>query len=669
MIYFISNRNHPNTYERCSIEDVLAYFEDATSISYDKEFNGLDAWTTIPLLTILGDEINQFVIDDTSVDITALEPLKDHLFIGHNIKIDFKVSMRQGLHLKNAYDTMIVDQTLMRGLNKTSGGFRYSLDAVIERRLGERLVEKDVRQEFLHMDSKSLFENKHIEYAAGDVKYLTQIRRKQKILIERYDMDHLIYGIELPLIHVLAKAEMEGFVLDKEIWKKNISNNKEKKKAIEIQLDSFTHDLFKDNPNFRGSKYLRERKTQEILQTDMFGEGKLISNKNEGNMNWSSDMQIKQLFKDVGFMPPTTKTGSETVGKDHLEQLIISEPHHKLRPLIENLIKYSELNKELSTYGENFFNLINPVTGKLHTTFRQCSTDTGRLSSGDKAAGYINLQNIPAKPLLRTAFKTDPGYEITTCDLSGAELIIMCSLSQDMRLLKLSQGDMHSHMANLCWKHIYARRGEEWTDADVISKKQNKNKRTAFKAMTFGAVYGMYAKKAAEQLGVSPDEGQIVIDAIEDEVPDVFKMVKAASKFAEKKGYVIHNTRTNSRRWFKPLLDSLKGEDVDFITKSSSLSAARNTRIQGSQADMIKEAMVYIDDVITAQNLDALCIGQVHDELIYKHKKGLKVFSPYLKKEMLFGDFVNEAMRRIANLYLNGVEMGAEHETLDSWTK
>lgn len=268
----------------------------------------------------------------------------------------------------------------------------------------------------------------------------------------------------------------------------------------------------------------------------------------------------------------------------------------------------------------------------------------------------------------------------------------MVALSGDLRLLELASGDMHSHFANLCWKKIIESRGEEWTEDMVISKKQNKAKRTGFKPMGFGTIYGMYAGKASEQLGVTKAEGQIVIDTIKAEIPTVFKMVEGASKFAMENGYVIHNTRTNSRRWFTPVLEAkkelkrLQREDpfgvvpnlpfyleyadakiehiMDWKDISGCASPARNTRIQSTQADLVKEAIVVIHRDIKKLGLDLTFLGSVHDELIYKHPIGYKVNGEPV------GDYIAKWMCDVSDRYLGGVvNMSAEYSTEPAWTK
>lgn len=691
MIYFLTERTHQVDHTPCTREDILNYCSSFEILALDTEFNSLDQYAATLLLLVIGDKENQYVIDCTSVDISFLEPLKDKQYIGHNIKIDYQICKINGFHFENLIDTLVIEQRLNLG----SGRYN-NLAVTLERRLGIEL-EKEVRSEFIEMTSNSIFESRHVEYAAKDIIHLEALYEKQKLYIYKYSMEFLIFDIELPLVRIIGDCELEGFVMDEELWKENIIDNKILFNKVELDLDSELGVLCMLNaPELLSGKYGRERRKEEVVQLDMFGEPVVVTNKNLGNINWSSGHQVKKLFEEFQVEIPYDK-GKQTLNANVLAKFLSENRDHLLYTLLGVYSKYQKVKKELSTYGTAFLEQINSVTGRMHTVFRQCGTDTGRFASGDSKNGKPNMQNIPAHKKFRHCFGVEEGYEVTTCDLSGAELIIMCSLSGDKRLLELASGDMHSHMANLCWERIYEDRGLPYTDDLVVSKKQHKDKRTGFKPMTFGAIYGMRAKKAAAQLGVSEAEGDIVITSIKEEVPDVFTMVERAGKAALRDGYVVHNDRTNSRRWFMPVMDAKRElakqvrENPDglvpflpfdlpykrakpehlmqFMDKVKCESAARNCRIQGSQADMLKEALVVVDKHIKQFNWDLTLLGSVHDENIYKHPKGYTVVCPYTNKEVPIGDYIAKAMTETSNLYLNEVEMDAEYESRPTWTK
>ena len=229
---------------------------------------------------------------------------------------------------------------------------------------------------------------------------------------------------------------------------------------------------------------------------------------------------------------------------------------------------------------------------------------------------------------------------------------------------------MHSYFANKGWKAIYKARGLLWGDTDIISKDQNSPKRTEYKNFTFGTIYGLKAPKAGEILNVKVFEGQIAIDTVVDEIPNTIKMVEQASAEALDKGWVLHNTRTHSRRWFRPVVE-LNAENAklpedahrelekgyrDLIAQQ-----ARNTRIQGSQADFLCEAAVLLDRYIRLNKINAQILLQVHDELAVKFHESLKDWFPQR---------VSDVMTRAANRYLEGgVTMKADFKVGLNWKK
>ncbi len=391
-------------------------------------------------------------------------------------------------------------------------------------------------------------------------------------------------------------------------------------------------------------------------------------------------------------------------------------------PLLKLKMKHSKLEKSISTYGENFINKLNPVTGKIHTSFRQCFADTGRFQSGGgrREPEKYNAQNIPRQLEYRECFTVDiANYSVLTADYEGAELIVMASHAQDFKLIELSKQDMHSYMATKCWRNIFGYRAKqllnlfnkdskyksESLSADynknvelyknyTISGTENKEKRTEFKGQTFGTIYGMYAKKAGAVLNISKEEGQITINTISKEIPKTIEMVKQASLDAEMKGYVILNDRTRSRAWFPNLIKLLKGEiskDTHFMDISTELSAARNIRIQGTQADFVKEASVVLNRYFTKYKIDALILSWIHDELVFKIPKyldgksiewtkmlenHLEVTEEYFLLPSFKGkqynnlqDTIEHIMIEVANRYLVNVTIKVSLSTNDHWIK
>jgi DNA polymerase I-like protein with 3'-5' exonuclease and polymerase domains len=747
-----------------------------THIGYDKETNGLDAWKNSTILDIVGNNEVQFVFHTAFCPrfLLYLDVLRDTnmTLIGHNIKFDLKFLIAENQVIwRNVYDTMIAEQRLYMGADWSN-----SLDAVVYRtcKVYENVMDKSIREEFIGCNPKTFtFDARHIRYAAGDVEHLNTIRLKQEDTMINYGMKYLIKEIEFPLIHIVAKAEVTGFEFDLDAWLQVYYENKEKQFNIECELDielRRVRDMLKDSIDVRlltGGKWDNVRKKtiihdlfnddDTVNMLDLFGNQmtktsytrskskKIIKNPN--NVQYTSDAQIVEIFarleqplptkEKVFAIPKFNKKGkidktrfTFQTGEPALQEYLSEYPNTIMRDFILLLFQHRGLATACNNFGINFKSKINPVTGKLHTIFRQAHAKTGRFQCGGgrNEKDKPNFQNIPSKAkyakALRNCFKAREGYSILTHDLTGAELVIMCSLSQDMKLLEVSKGDMHSYMAQGAWRRIYAHRANErrkildsliTTDIEVITtlhkeieeleylannyvvnKETTKDVRTAFKPMGFGGIYGMYALKASKTLTcemakvginnpVTKEEGQIVLDYLEEEFPDVFKMVKAASAFARQHGYLILNSRTNSRAWFPRIIECNKRglSDYDaFMIINKELSEARNKRIQGTQADMIKEMSVEIQNWIYENNFedDITILSWVHDEIVSECPKYMdgksdewRLDKPNLSykgtKFDNFPDLKAHIMSTVGNKYLENVTIEADYEVEPFWTK
>lgn len=393
---------------------------------------------------------------------------------------------------------------------------------------------------------------------------------------------------------------------------------------------------------------------------------------------------------------------NEFSAKDNLiQRYLILKPK---TPIKEFLLKFNELqklSKAIDTYGKSFVEKINEKTGFIHTIYRQADAETGRMQSGGgkREPDKFNSQNLPRDPRYREPFEARKGYLFDTQDYSGAELITMVSHAQDFDLLKLNTEDvlkigivdMHCAMATMSWRNINKHRANtyhnvlsksemmEFSDVEeyqklyeeavknsvsfVVTKTEPEGYRQDFKPMGFGIIYGMYPKKAGFTLNISTQEGAIVINTVKSMIPKVIQFVEAQSQFAYDRGYVIFNTRTNSRRYFPILIDRLKGKvsmDTNFLDISEAKSAARNATIQGTQADFVKEASVRLAYYYWKNNIDAYTLLWVHDEIGCEIEESIA--EEVSKKK-------TEIMIETANRYLRNVSIKVEGHLLPYWTK
>lgn len=753
-------------------EDV-GWLNSLDAIGIDLETNSLDPFLGSILLVIIGNKERQYVINvtDTSLFINIAELIdkldkQKKLWLGANSKFDYKfIKVKFNVSLNRMFDVMIAEQRIMQGITIPDPTNRFgrspissALNKIVQRKLGfiPPAMDKTIRDSFINANPNTfIFQNLHIYYAANDIKYLFDIREKQKEEIQRYNLNFLIYNIEFPLIRILADCELNGEDIDEKKWKDNIKRNKDLKFEIECKLDEEFRNLRnaiveeEELKYLSGGKYDRQRqKEQEIQQDNLFGDafneieinplGKKSKTKSkfkEPYINYSSTTEIINIFGRLKQPAPTKedgiyivpsfvmKKGKQKVDSSYygfttsakaIEAYNIENPKSIMKNFVTNLIKYRTYVTRLSTFGEDFLiKYKNPITKRFHTIYRQCDAVTGRLQSGDKNNGWYNSQNIPREKEYREPFHYKD-YDIITTDLSGAEAVIMIDKARDEKFYEMAivNDDAHSPLAQAVWRAIGEHRVQESMNSFdesikyeeaiklsqiVISKKENKDIRTAYKPMTFGDIYGMGIKKRMKTLGISEEEAKIAGTVQKNMIPKTYKMVEANAKFASTYGYVILNTRTNSRMWFSEVFEARKNNSqLDSMVKHTIESSARNAPIQGTQADMVKEIMVEIHKEAVRQNLyreeiDLKLLKQVHDETVYGVKPGMAdfivEFIPEQKQSTVvtgkginveqvlhveyvpIKDFIKKMHTKVCNRYLSFITMGAEQNVGKSWTK
>jgi DNA polymerase-1 len=680
------------------------YLSTLDIIGIDTENNGLDCHKATHLLLSIGDENKSFVIDRTSIGVEWLKALKHKRFIGANLKYDQKILLKAGIEIPNIYDVMLVEQIIRMG---HKGG--NSLDKILERRAGVvTQFEKSTRDDFIKMKSNR-FERKHIIYSAEDISYLSKIKDAQESFITNYGMEYLLYNIEFPLSFVIAKAEFEGIPFNKTKWKQTVIKNKRKKKDIIDFLDKETIKIVTErNPKLLSGKYTRERKQEELLQTDLFGQAKEIVNKNLGNINYSSDAQIKELFKDVNEPVPLVKDKKthkwkESTGKDAVEKHLKDHPHTIFKDFIPKFLEFQSVDKEISAFGMNFIEAVNPISKNIHTIYRQAMADTGRFQSGGGQfePDKINSQQIPQDNRYRTCFGGDSNYKYLTIDLTGAEAVILASNANDLKL-KAILDDPHSALATAAYRGIIkyildnmckdyrvgldledslvkkrSRRAmQELTDllktkdrareafttgTFTVTKKESKDLRNSFKPIFYGLAYGASTAKIAEVLNISMVYAEIVEKALRKVIPKTFTYLDESSKFGYDYGYIITCKKVNSRRWFKKLIDARRSNANTFFIKGEVERQSKNAGIQGTQAFMVKEASVEVDNYLTSNNIDGKILMWIHDELFIRLPKD---------KAEEYAKDIKKIICDTCNTFLNeGFEMDADYEIADTWVK
>ena len=312
--------------------------------------------------------------------------------------------------------------------------------------------------------------------------------------------------------------------------------------------------------------------------------------------NLSSPKQLQTILFEKLNLPVVKKTpgGAPSTNEEVLEEL--ADNHELPRVILE----HRSLSKLKTTYTDKLPLMVDPKTRRVHTSYHQAVTATGRLSSRDP-----NLQNIPVRTdegrRIRQAFIARDGYCIMAADYSQIELRIMAHLSQDKGLLKAFAEGKDIHRATAA--EVFG------VPLDEVTADQ----RRSAKAINFGLIYGMSAFGLARQLGIPRGEAQRYMDLYFERYPGVLEYMARTREHAAEKGYV--ETLEGRRLWL-PEINSRNG-----MRRKAAEREAINAPMQGTAADIIKKAMIAVDDWLQKENIDALMIMQVHDELVFEVRK------------------------------------------------
>ena len=369
--------------------------------------------------------------------------------------------------------------------------------------------------------------------------------------LRKSNMEKLFLEVEMPLIPVLADMEMNGVRLDT----KELSRVQQEMNQRASQIEHEIYELAGESFNIASPKQVGD-----IL----FGK-----------------MQIMEK-------PKKTKTGQYVTSEEVLQQL------RTKNPIVGKILDFRALKKLLGTYVEALPRLINPKTGHIHTSFNQCVTATGRLSSSDP-----NLQNIPVRSEdgkeIRRCFIPEPGEEFFSCDYSQVELRIMASLSGDRHMIEAFKSRYDIHAATSA--KIFHKAIEDVT----------KDERRKAKSANFGIIYGISAFGLAQGLDIDRREAKELIDGYFESFPEVQQFIEKCKEEARQKGYA---ETIMGRRRYLPDINSKNGTVRAFAERN-----AVNAPIQGTAADIMKVAMIRVWQRLKAEGLKTKMILQVHDEL------------------------------------------------------
>lgn len=499
MIYLVTGQNQlfdNETYKIISVKESLRLLEPLTIVGLDTETEGFSPFLKRLLTLQLGNRDFQIVVDCTTVDVKLYKEYleSDRLFIGWNLKFDVKFLFYHGIIPRNLYDGYLAEK--MRWLGWPSGMHSLSLKSAGENYLGVEL-DKTVRGQIIW---KKELTDEIVEYAANDVRYLEDIMNAQTaILYERGQK--LALEIENKAILPTAYFEFCGVKLSDELWTAKMKKDEIELQAAQGELDKFIIELYE-----QGAEEIN--KFIEIAQPDLFG---LTKAGPKCKVNWNSSKQVIPLLEFFGF---DLMTRDKVKGgmKKSVDATVIEGQKDK-HPIAKVYLRFKAAQKVVSTYGQNFKDLVNPVTGRIHSQFNQIGTDTHRYSSGGgddkevipgRKVPLVNLQNLPADAETRACFVAEKGNKWISIDFCSEESVILANIAKDKAMLDIfrNKGDLHSLVA----KMVYP---EELRNIDVKDvKKLRPDLRKAAKKPEFTFAYGGDANTLIGRDHIPEDEAR-----------------------------------------------------------------------------------------------------------------------------------------------------------------
>lgn len=471
--------------------------------------------------------------------------------VGQNLKYDANVLANHDIVLKG-----IKHDTMLQSYVFNSTATRHNMDALADKYLGQQTIHYE---EVAGKGAKQIcFDQVPVEiaapYAAEDADITLRLHQQLFSKLEKIDTLKKVYEtIEIPLVPVLARMEQTGVLVDEQMLLQQSGELSVKIQALETQAHHVAEQPF----------------------------------------NLGSPKQIQEILYDKLGLPVLKKTpkGQPSTAESVLQDLAVDFPLPRL------ILEHRSLSKLRSTYTDKLPKQINPVTGRVHTSYHQAVAATGRLSSSDP-----NLQNIPVRSeegrRIRQAFIADEGCTVLAADYSQIELRIMAHLSQDAGLLQAFKEGLDVHKA---------------TAAEVFGVALDQvegHQRRSAKAINFGLIYGMSAFGLAKQLDIDRGAAQGYINLYFQRYPGVKEYMDETRELAREQGYV---ETLFGRRLYLPDINAKNGQRRQYAERT-----AINAPMQGTAADIIKLAMLSVDEWLQTDKPAVRMVMQVHDELVFE---------------------------------------------------
>ncbi len=560
----------------------------ADFIGFDTETTGLNPHAAKLRLIQVASAEACFVIDcfcftrEQLAPILAVLAAPQPVKIAHNAKFDAAFVMKHcGARLGGVFDTMIASQLASAG-NEDD---RHSLEQVVKRYLGWQLDKEAQRSDW----SGELSEFQ-LEYAALDAMVVLTLHGKIAERLREMELEY-VAQLEFNSIVPIAAMELAGVYLDAACWRAQMVRVKEQ--------------------HTRVAEDLQHALNGGVTQMALFASAPQI--------NLDSPQQVRDALNRLGIKVDDTRDW-------RLQKMA------KQYPVLELLSEYRHLSKNLSSYGESILEFINPVTGRIHSNFRQIGTPTGRMTCTQPS-----LQQIPHTKEYRSCFRAPQGRKLIVADYSQIELRILADFARDPALLKaFSSGeDLHRATASQMLR----------VPLDEVTSEQ----REMAKRLNYGIIYGMGAEGLAGILEIAVDEAGKLMDRYFRTYAGIDRWLRNASEMAVREG----RSRTASGRVWIYRFDTSSHQQAAALRR-----VAKNTPIQGTSSDILKLAIRLVDDAL--QGRDAQIINSIHDELVIECAAAIAEETAKL---------VSAAMVAAGKEFLKVVPVVAEAKIADAWVK
>ncbi len=572
----LSQEGYVTILDQQTLDQWIGYLKASKVFAFDTETDGLDTLSAnliglsfaveagkAAYLPVAHDYLDSPVQLDRNDVLKQLKPLLEdanQLKVGQNLKFDRGILLQYDIELRGiAFDTMIESYVL----DSVSG--RHDMDSLADRYLGHKTVsfEEIAGKGKNQLTFNQIALEQAAPYAAEDADVTLQLHQTLWPQIEASaELTRVFNDIDMPLVPILSHIERTGVLIDQGILAAH-------SKELAIRLTEL------------------ENKAHELA---------------EEPFNLASTKQLQAILYEKQKLPILKKTpgGAPSTNEEVLAELALDYPLPKV------ILEYRGLAKLKSTYTDKLPLMINPQSGRVHTSYHQAVTATGRLSSSDP-----NLQNIPVRNdegrRIRQAFIAPKDYCIVAADYSQIELRIMAHLSQDKGLLAAFAAGEDIHRATA--SEVFG------TPLESVTGEQ----RRSAKAINFGLIYGMSAFGLSRQLNIPRKESQRYMDLYFERYPGVLDYMERTRTQAAEKGYV---ETLDGRRLYLPDIKSSNA-----MRRKAAERAAINAPMQGTAADIIKRAMIRVAEWLAQKDAPrARIIMQVHDELVFEiHKDDLDV--------------------------------------------